>query len=509
MDREKNPELKVCVPAAFSYLLEINNNKLSGLFARQASPYIKLLEKNFNATLTFQLSDSGLGERIGDTDSYNGCLGMLQRGEADLITQTVDYPLDIVNISQGSIVFDERATFIGVFARPDSMKAADFARCIYNFEWRIYLLIFSYLVLFAIVFKVRSYMKMHMQKSIIMANGTKSMNRRLLHTLVRRIKRKSRKSSGFLDIVRHFAQTNFIEENSYFVAVITTVLTLFSFFILAYFNSLLNTDLVIPNKAKMYENYDELMENNVKPLFIKGMSYQSDLKNSANGSKGKLFYEWAVKKFGEENLSAKSAIESFANHTIDMVSGEKVLFVGDIIAMTFKTTICDMLDRDFEKIATVFKGLDPRPLPWHLYEDSQAYARYDDSAPNKIKSMMVGKRIIESEKYFSIAKLRFNRFVQAGLILRYLKTVANTKLLAAVPYFSDAMGPPLPERLVVKYRCKENDVPVPKPPKINRLRLINFQFSFYACLFLLFCALLVLAYEKVLHKCPRIPKSIG
>ena len=31
-----------------------------------------MIEKNFNATLTFQLSDSGLGERIGDTDSYDG-----------------------------------------------------------------------------------------------------------------------------------------------------------------------------------------------------------------------------------------------------------------------------------------------------------------------------------------------------------------------------------------------------------------------------------------------------
>ena len=110
----------------------------------------------------------------------------------------MDYPLDIVNVSQGFIMFDERVTFAGVFARPNSVKKADFSRSIYAFHWSIYLLIASYLVLFAVVFKARSYMRMWMRKSIIVAVHIKPMHKNRTEALLRRMEKKSEEVTWIL-----------------------------------------------------------------------------------------------------------------------------------------------------------------------------------------------------------------------------------------------------------------------------------------------------------------------
>ena len=498
MGQEKDLKLKCCAPTTFPLLLEVTNEKVTGFFASYATPFIEIVEKVFNATIIIQHKDIGLGDRIGDSDLYDGCLGKLQRGETDAIGQAVDYPLDIANVSQGFIVLDERVTFSGVYARPDSVKAADFARSIYAFEWPIYLLIFFYLLLFAVFFKVRSYMRMRMQKSIMIVRG-KSLYKGVVREQLRRIERRFKKSPGFSDIVRHFAQTNFIEEDSYFVAVITTVLTLFSFLIFTYFNNLLNTDLVIPNKAKMYENYDELMENNVQPLFLKGLSYYKDLKNAKEGSKGNIFWNWAVKKFGEKNLFADITVNALQDHIVDAMTGQKVIFTGEILSMTYRSSVCDMFDRDYERLALVMSNLDERPLDYHQFKDLQVYSRNDDSAPNMIKSLVVSNKLIHSKKYVSAGYKLFFNFFEAGLNQAHIRIAARANVADAFPNVNSVLGKPVFERLEVKYTCKEN-IPVPKPAKIDRLTLINFKLSFYACIFLLICAFLLLAIENVLHR---------
>ena len=124
---EKN--IVACAPIVLPFFLDLTNNKVTGFFAPYVNTYLEVIEKVLNATALIHVSKTGLGERIGDSDSYDGCLGELQRGEADIIGQAMNYPLNIVNVSQGFIAFDEQVAFSGVFPRPDSVKAADLAIC--------------------------------------------------------------------------------------------------------------------------------------------------------------------------------------------------------------------------------------------------------------------------------------------------------------------------------------------------------------------------------------------
>ena len=87
MSQGKNLQLEICMPINFSLLMEASGNKVSGVFDKYVTPYFDMIEEAFNATISIQDDHPGLGDRIRDSNSYDGCLGKLQRGEANFIAQ--------------------------------------------------------------------------------------------------------------------------------------------------------------------------------------------------------------------------------------------------------------------------------------------------------------------------------------------------------------------------------------------------------------------------------------
>ena len=111
-------QLEICYPTAFPILLESNDNRLSGVFSSYAVSYLEFSRHIFNSSIVVQDENPGVGHQVSEDGKYDGCLGKLQRGEADFMANAIDYPLDIVNVSQGHTAFDEQIAFTGAFARP-------------------------------------------------------------------------------------------------------------------------------------------------------------------------------------------------------------------------------------------------------------------------------------------------------------------------------------------------------------------------------------------------------
>ena len=262
-------DLRICNPATFSSLFEVQGNGFGGAYGSYANKYLELM-KQLNLTVKVDDSNIEVGERIGDTDMYDGCLGMLQRGEADMIASGVDYPMDIVNVTQGLIILDEKVAFMGGFQRPLANKIADFSRSVYAFDWKVYLLIFIYVLTFAFVFKIRSCVVIRVLTSMtpITKKDTRLVRRRK-KLLYQRIKRRFM-PPNLIDIIRHYNKSNFLSANSSFSKVMIMTISLFSLSTFAYFESRLNTQLVVPNNVILYETYDQLMKSGVRPLFVKG-----------------------------------------------------------------------------------------------------------------------------------------------------------------------------------------------------------------------------------------------
>lgn len=148
-------EVKICNPTRFPSFFESDHNKLSGVFSPLINQYIGLVEAHFNGTTVFDGSYPGVGDRIGNTEFYDGCLGQLQRGEADFIATPLDYPQDIVNVSQGFIISDEEISFLGAFARPEQTQIADFSESIFTLHWSIYLITLAFLIVFSVLLEIR------------------------------------------------------------------------------------------------------------------------------------------------------------------------------------------------------------------------------------------------------------------------------------------------------------------------------------------------------------------
>ena len=467
-------------------LLESTNNRLSGVFSGYVVPYFQIFEHFFNATVVVQEENPGVGHQVSEDGVYDGCLGKLQRGEADTMGNAIDYPLDIVNVSQGFIAFDEQISFTGVFPRPESVKKADFMRSIYAFQWSVYLLVWIYLLVFGVVLEVR---------------------RRLKRKLI--IKHKVEHPSmegdpGFVDVIRNFAGTNFLEPVSLSFSFLIIFLNLFSFLIFAYFNSLLNTDLVIPAKARIYEDYEQIMEHGVKPSFFGGMSYYGDLKYSKKGSKEREFWNWAVDKFGgEEKLTAETRLESLGPILPDLFGGKVLLFTGDTIALTIRSTACEVYDREFARVKIFLKTLHPEPFDWDQYQDIQVYTRKEPSAPNKIKSIIFGRRFIENAKLFALAKKLFLRGFEHGHFQANINFLARARISTEIPGFKSILGPVVSERSQIKQRCKDCNVPVPKIPDIDYLTLSNFTISSSICAALIICSFTLFSVELLMSGRPK------
>ena len=300
---------------------------------------------------------------------------------------------------------------------------------------------------------------------------------------------------GFVDVVRNFASTNFLEPDSPSFSVLVLVLNLFSFLIFTYFGSLLNMDLVIPGEAKMFTNYEQIMKHGARPIFLRGTSYYRDLKYAKDGTKERKFWNWAVNKFGEKGLFATTRIESIRPLLTDFLTGDLLLFTGDKIALTVRATVCETFDREFSRLKLLLKTLCEKQADWDKFEDMQLYTRKEPSSPSKIKSIIFGKRTLENPKLLAKANKLFLWNFEHGHLQASISLLTRTKLSTEIPGFKSILGPIAPERSQNKERCKECNFPVPKIPDIDYWSLENFIISFSICAGVIICSLFVFYVE--------------
>ena len=108
-----------CSPAKVPMFLETEDgsSEVKGLFAPMMNLYLDVLAKKCNETIKF-IAYPGFGDKGTNSNVFTGCFGQVQRGEADTIFSLVDYPMDMVNISQGHVLFDDRIGYIGARSSP-------------------------------------------------------------------------------------------------------------------------------------------------------------------------------------------------------------------------------------------------------------------------------------------------------------------------------------------------------------------------------------------------------
>lgn len=507
-------EVRACNPAKFEGLLETSpgSHKFAGGLSTITNRYLFMMAETVNITPVFDGTYPGVGSRIGDSDFYDGCLGQLQRGETDIMVAGMDYPVDLVNVTKGMIFLEEKTAFIGVFPRPQANNIADFARSIYSFHWSVYLLILIFLLIFNILFEIRHRIIIYMSRPITIRKKKKSVSFYVPLNDEKVLENDASRRITILNIIRHYLRASFIEANSSVVAVLIMVLNIFSFVIFAYLNSLLNTDLVVPEKVIMHTSYDEMMKTNVKPIFVKGTSYYEDLKFAPEESKSKLFWNWAVAKYGEENLLSELNHDAFMKF-VEFLKGDIIILTGEKWLQASKIIGCDFLGRSIERLIGLCKSwmkfrYNFGQFDFYKFSEAQIYIKSDESATKKIKELILGKRVIESKELFSKMKLIFKRCFEFGFFDQIMRSSSIQQMSNSLAEFTQAVGPPAPERSEIKHICLDHNSPFPKTPRVDRVIPSHFKITFIAYSALIFIAFVRFLYEIKCKKITRVSPAI-
>lgn len=112
-------EIRICNPFEISYLIEYDGvDSFRGFLSPYINDLMKSVANNANVTYKIRSINDGVGERINDSSEYfNGCIGLLQRNESDVLIRGITYPPNAAHLTQGDIILDS-------FSR-DAMERTD------------------------------------------------------------------------------------------------------------------------------------------------------------------------------------------------------------------------------------------------------------------------------------------------------------------------------------------------------------------------------------------------
>ena len=333
----------------------------------------------------------GLGKRIGNTDAYSGCIGLLQSGQADTMFFLVDYPSDIENVTQGHVIFDEPIGYMGAFPWA-KFKPFTFEEQFASFDLATWMTILSFIVFLRLFIAVKL-----------------RMMRRFYPRRIRRIRR----SDYTYRVLAHFAGTGEIESNTVTMKTTWMVLSLFSFFMFATFDGLMGTGLVMSQPPLIFENYDDLIKYNVKPTFGKQVTAHYAFANAKPGTPEHKLWTWATKQFTEDDMIVDLDPHKSSKPLIEAANHESVFFSLRTLMQLLRANLCRLLGHGTKFTTILNLSNETRGLEKIKDTHFQIYFRYPASLKSQMKQMIYSNTALNKKHLSSGLK----NLVEHGFIL--------------------------------------------------------------------------------------------
>lgn len=353
-----------CNPVKVLGFLEGDNlsTKLTGLMGHLVNEFVVPKTKKFNKTLKFS-SYHGFGERIGNSDSFTGCLGQIQSKTADSILGLFDYPMDVVNVSQGHIIYEERVGFVGSFPQA-KFEPFEFSKTVEAFDEATWFTIIATLILFRIV----------------------------IWTTYKCLDRKPTERDITFRMLSHFSKDGQIDSTGLTMKVIFMVLAVFSLVVIEIFCSLLRTGLVVSQPPKIMTNYDDLIKHNVKPSFIQGFYEHRYFKYADVETDENKLWKWGVDKFGEDDLMLLATPINLVNVSLQVANYKRVLFGFTDVLQTCRLTLCTIIERGEKSVKKLVELSHAFGVRENLDQYKfQTYIRYGKNMKSKIKQILLAE----------------------------------------------------------------------------------------------------------------------
>ena len=475
-------DIRLCHPSDFSDFLKLKNAhtcEFEGVFAPLINSVMLPFLHNFNLTGIIHRGH-GLGELINENGSYDGCLGRLQRNESDVLLRFADYPSPASNISQGDIFLDTRLTLAQHYSFSGARKKFQILSVISSL-YQVMPFICLYLISVLLVIKTAHVlMRTDDYPKVYIIFGRLMEMRPVTH------------HNSFYAFAHAF-RFGLIRAKQYHSRLIFLTLSIYSLIIVHVLCSSIKTELVVVPDPDHWENYDQIIIDQVRPVFIDEMDTIQHFKSSPVGSVERTLWQYISKNFHKSDITIPADVQSFLSSGLEMEARKMVLIVDDIMARVVQNAACSINKYDFSGLLRTWKGDSVKLMDSvHFYITSDPLSK------------MIKKGVVYSDFFQSKAAQAFKQFSkyshESGLTQRNIKVVTTVNIVQSFV----SMLPRSNKDLGMIDECRSDSIVKPKGDK-NKLVTLGNTASLRTCyLALNGFALVVLLLEKAYM---RISKS--
>ena len=406
----------------------------------------------------------GIGSKIDPNGSYDGCLGMMQRNESDITLILAEYPLDIVNVSQGNIITDAVTQFISVYYSTDETFVAQMLSSFQSFTLDLWITILTSVVTVYLVIKFRA-------------------------------KLTGKSDYYFYKVTTHLARIGRLDDFALFEKILFISLSVPSLVVVHYFNMLIKTELVMVKQPNIYKSYDDLLKNDVTLIFYNGLGHERPFKGASPGDIRRTLWERSVSRYAEEQIvtSLYIPLELMVQNAVGLVTRKKAIVTSSLTSSLFRTSACkiksDKVTADsYFKVMQMNRSVETGFF--HIGQDERA---------NRVQRGFILSKFFTGPQSLIIKK-RLKSFFESGVLHQSLYEGTHldaSRLAGAIP-------PKDPKSMEEARFCIEGIKKQPKktfaPPNFANFRSLG-----DLIIFLLLVSATTAYFEYIYHLCKGKP----
>lgn len=353
--------LRICYPVIENFLGR-ENGRFYGLLTPFAQDFMNLA-RDLNHTYVEADSFGSLVDQVSQT--YDGCIGSMQRNESDVAIMWNTLPILGPNLRPSVVSGADQAIIVSTYIRDqESMSSADNGTSVAGVLDMYDSVEVSVWLLIGVVFAI---CVLFMRISVTVARVTAITFRdRLRLRLFRRPFEKLLAVGMACALNQHSSCRSHLFRIPH-VLVFYCLLTLFGFLLLFYLSSLVKTELVSHKRPTTVDNYEDILLLGVRPIWLRNLGDHTEFEFAPKDSMEHRIWTRAQEMGMNESLlslaKGMDAVKEMASRIADM---EAVLITSEIVASVAAPNVCSFSRSfDFKTYASTYNRNDAN-APQHL-----------------------------------------------------------------------------------------------------------------------------------------------
>ena len=326
--------LRICHPADFKgfYFYDKEKNNFSGplapLFNEGLAVVMQGIKRQVN-NLTHLIEPSAIFNiTSANSDNFQGCVNALQANQSDLLFAFVEYPNHSSNITQGFILFESILTIGSMYQKNVTGEISQVLNSFKSFSTSLWFMCLFTFICLASLLKMKNSLQL-----------------------------RGRNRYSFLYTATHMMRLNRISGADLFRKIIFLSASVYSLVVVHYFCILIKTELVTARDPVVFRSYQDIIDRQAQPFFVRGMSYDAFFTNDNAPDFRRHLWKYATDHFQHDDLYVDLDPAQFLLSALAILMEKQVIITDTLMMPTIPASGCPIAARDPQKFIYVCNNL--------------------------------------------------------------------------------------------------------------------------------------------------------